>query len=129
MFEEKQPYVRDMSKFYNPKIEKVSVIVEGKTNQLYAEGMRLFKQYDKICKYFTEGKQRDAKTNQMQKHLWLHDLGVGEYLSDKYALWIDFRMINEKTLQGTDRKVVGKTHLALDLLERERERDRERVPQ
>ena len=77
-----------MSKFYNPKIEKVSVIAEGKTNQLYAEGMRLFKQYDEIW-YVTEGKQRDAKTNEMQKHLWLHDLGVGEYISDKYALWID----------------------------------------
>ena len=25
-----------MSKFYNPKIEKVSVTVEGKTNQIYA---------------------------------------------------------------------------------------------
>ena len=65
LFEEEQLYVRDMSKFYNPKIEKVSVIVEGKTNQLYTEGMRLFKQYDEICKYFTEGKQRDAKTNDL----------------------------------------------------------------
>ena len=41
----------------------------------------------------------------MQKHLWLHDLGVREYLSDKYALWIDFSMINENTLQGAGRKV------------------------
>ena len=35
----------------------------------------------------------------------LHDLGMGEYLSNKYALWIDFRMINENTLHGTCRKV------------------------
>ena len=34
LFEEEKSYVRDMSKFYNPKIEKVSVIVEGKPNQL-----------------------------------------------------------------------------------------------
>ena len=39
LFEEKQPYARDTSKFYNPKIQKVSVIVEGKPNQLYAQGM------------------------------------------------------------------------------------------
>ena len=61
LFEEEQWYVQDMSKFYNPKIHKVSVIVEGKPNQLYAQGMRLFEQYDEICKYFSEGKQRDKQ--------------------------------------------------------------------
>ena len=34
LFEQEQPYTRDTSKFYNLKIEKVSVIVEGKPNQL-----------------------------------------------------------------------------------------------
>ena len=58
VFEEEQSYTRDMSKFYNPKIQKVSVIVEGKPNQLYAQGMRSFEQYDEICKCFAEGKQR-----------------------------------------------------------------------
>ena len=38
LFEEERPFVRDTSKFYNPKIQKVSVIVEGKPNQLYAQG-------------------------------------------------------------------------------------------
>ena len=33
-FEEEQSYVRDTSKFYIPKIQKVSVIIEGKLNQL-----------------------------------------------------------------------------------------------
>ena len=61
LFEEEHPYTRDMSKFYNPEIQKVSVIVEGKPNQLYAQGMRSFEQYDNICKYFTEGKQRTTK--------------------------------------------------------------------
>ena len=48
-----------MSTFYNPKIEKVSVIVEGKPNQLYAQGMRLFEQYDDTHKYFVEERQKD----------------------------------------------------------------------
>ena len=56
---------RDTSKFYNPKIQKVSVIVEGKPNQLYAQGMRLFEQYDEICKYFAEEKQRDNDANEI----------------------------------------------------------------
>ena len=34
LFEEEGSYTRDTSKFYNPKIQKVSVIVEGKPNQL-----------------------------------------------------------------------------------------------
>ena len=84
---EEQSYSRDTSTFYNPKIEKVSVTVESKPNQLYVQGMRLFEQYDEICKYFAEGKQRDANPNEGQKHLRLHDLGLGESLNDKYALF------------------------------------------
>ena len=37
LFEEEKPYIRDTGKFYNPKIQKVSVIIEGKPNQLYAQ--------------------------------------------------------------------------------------------
>ena len=73
LFEEEKPYTRDTSKFYNPEIQKVSVIVEGKPNQLYTQGMRLFEQYDEICKYFTERKQRDNDANEIQKHLQLYD--------------------------------------------------------
>ena len=91
LFEEEKPYTRDTSKFYNPKIQKVSVIVEGKPNQLYAQGIRSFEQYDEICKYFAEGKN----TIEVQKHLQLHNVSVGEYLTDRYALWLDFRTINE----------------------------------
>ena len=36
LFEEEGSYMRDTSKFYSPKIQKVSVIVEGKPNQSYA---------------------------------------------------------------------------------------------
>ena len=94
-----------MRKFYNPKIQKVSVIVDGKTNQLYAQGMRSFEQYDEICKYFAEGKQRDNDANEIQKHLQLYDLSLGEYLVNKYALWLDFRTIDENELHGTGRRI------------------------
>ena len=90
-----------MSKFYNPKIQKVSITIEGKPNQLYAQGMRSFEQYDEICKYFTEGRN----PNEIQKHLQLHNVSVGEYLTDKYALWLNFRMIDENELHGTGRRI------------------------
>ena len=105
LFEDEKSYARDTSKFYNPKIQKFSVIIEGKPNQLYAQGMRLFQQYDETRKYFSEEKQKDDNANEVQKHLQLHDLGVGEYLTDKYALWLDFRMIDENFLHGTGRRI------------------------
>ena len=105
LFEEEKPYERDTSKFYNPKIQKVSVIVEGKPYQLYTQGMRLFEQYDKICKYFAEGKQKDNDANEVQKQLQLLDLSLGEYLTGKYALCLDFRTIDENTLHGMGRRI------------------------
>ena len=86
LFEEEKPYARDTGKFYDPKIQKVSVIVEGKPNQLYAQGMRSFEQYDETLKYFAEGKQKGNNAiNEVQKRLQLYDLSVGEYLTDKYT--------------------------------------------
>ena len=56
LFEEEKPFARDTSRYYNPKIQKVTITVEGKPNQLYSQGMRSFEQYDEVCKYFTEGR-------------------------------------------------------------------------
>ena len=67
--------------------------------------MRSFEQYDKICKYFAEGKLQDNDANEVQKSLQLHDLSEGEYLTNKYALWLDFRMIDENALHGTGRMI------------------------
>ena len=73
LFEEEKPYVRDTSKFYNPKIQKVTITVEGKLNQLYSQRMRSFEQYDEARKYFTEGRL----ANEIQAQLQLHDVSVG----------------------------------------------------
>ena len=78
--------------------------MEGKPNQLYAQRMRSFEQYDEICKCFAEGKQRDNDANEIQKHLQLYDLSLGEYLVNKDALWLDFRTIDENELHRTGRR-------------------------
>ena len=105
LFEEEKSYTQDTSKFYNPKIQKVSVTVEGKPNQLYSQGMRSFEQYDEAHKYFAEGVQRDSNANEVQVQLQLHDLSFGEYLANKYALWLDFRTIDENELHGMGRRI------------------------
>ena len=60
--------------------------MEGKPNQQYAQGIRSFEQYDEICKYFTERKQRDNDANEIQKHWQLYDLSLGEYLVKQICL-------------------------------------------
>ena len=99
--EEEKSYTRDTSKFYNLGIQKVSVTVEGKPNQLYSQGMRSFEYYDEACKYFAEGRL----ANEVQAQLQLYDVSFGEYLVNKYALWLDFRMTDEKELHRMGRRI------------------------
>ena len=75
--------------------------MEGKPNQLYAQGMRSFEQYDEACKYFAEGRL----ANDVQAQLQLYVVSLGEYLVNKYALWIDFRMIDENELHGMGKRI------------------------
>ena len=63
--------------------------------------MRSFEQYDEACKYFAEGRL----ANDAQKQLQLYDVSSGEYLVNKYALWLDFRTIDENELHGTGRRI------------------------
>ena len=101
LFEEEKSYTWDTSKFYNPGIQKVSVTIEGKPNQLYSQGMRSFEQYDEAHKYFMEGRL----ANDVQAQLQLYDVSLGEYLVNKYALWLDFRTIDENELHGMGRRI------------------------
>ena len=101
LFEEEKSYTRDTSKFYNPGIQKVSVTIEGKLNQLYSQGMRSFEQYDEACKYFAEGRL----ANDAQAQLQFYDVSLGEYLVNKYALWLDFRTIDVNELHGMGRRI------------------------
>ena len=38
--------------FYNPKITKVEMTIEGVPNQLYSQGMKAYQQWDEINKFF-----------------------------------------------------------------------------
>ena len=39
------------------------------------------------------------------RHLQLYDLSLGGYLVNKYALWLNFRMIDENETHGTGRRI------------------------
>ena len=49
-------FARDTEEFYNPKITKVEITVEGVPNELYAQNMEYRHQYDEIVKHFAEGR-------------------------------------------------------------------------
>ena len=94
---------RDTEEFVNPKITKVEVTVEGTPNELYAQNMEYRHQFDEILKHFGEGRLKD--TGAIQKDLQLHDVSIASYYSDKYALWLDFRTIDDNILHGSGRRL------------------------
>ena len=96
-------FERDTEEFYNPKITKVEITVEGVPNELYAQNMEYRNQYDEIVKHFAEGWLREAGA--IQKNLQLHNINIASYYTDKYALWLDFRTIDDNRLHGLGRRL------------------------
>ena len=92
-------FTRDTEEFYNPKITKVEITVEGVPNELYAQNMEYRHQYDEIVKHFAEGWLKEAGA--IQKDLQLHNVNIASYYTDKYALWLDFRTIDDNRLHGS----------------------------
>ena len=88
---------RDTKGFFNPKITKVEVTVERVPNDLYAQNMEYRHQYDEIIKRFGEGWLKEAEA--IQKDPQLHNINIASYYTDKYALWLDFRTIDDNRLQ------------------------------
>ena len=96
-------FARDTEEFYNPKITKVEVTMEGMPNELYAQNMEYRHQYDEIIKHFSEGHLKGA--GWVQKDLQLHNVDIASYYTNKYALWLDFRTIDDNRLHGSGRRL------------------------
>ena len=74
-------------------------------------------QYDEARKYFAEGRLANEVQAQLQLYdlsvgeylvnaqFQLYDLSVEEYLVNKYAIWLDFRTIDENELHRTGRQI------------------------
>ena len=94
-------FSRDTEEFFNPKITKVEVTVEGVPNELYAQNMEYRNQYDEIVKHFAEGGLKEAGA--IQKDLQLHNVNIASCYTDKYVLWLNFRTIDDNRLHGSGR--------------------------
>ena len=96
-------FTRDTKEFFNPKITKVEVTVEGMPNELYAQNMEYRHQYNETVKHFAEGQLKEAGA--IQKDLQLHNVNIASYYTDKYALWLDFGTIDDNRLHGSGRQL------------------------
>ena len=94
-------FARDTEEFYNPKITKIEVTVEGVPNELYAQNIEYTHQYDEIVKCFAEGQLKEAGA--IQKDLQLQNVNIALYYTDKYDLWLDFRTIDDNRLHESGR--------------------------
>jgi len=91
--------------YYNPKITKVEMTVEGVPNQLCMQGMRAYQQWDEINKYFALTSKRNKETDKVAKDLCFTNTTLDKYLTDNYALWLDVRTTDDNTLYGSGRAV------------------------
>ena len=92
---------QDTEEFFNPKITKIEVTVEGSPNELYTQNMEYRHQYNEIVKHFAEGRLKEAGA--IQKDLQLHNVNITSYYTDKYALSRDFRTIDDNRLHSSGR--------------------------
>ena len=91
--------------FYNPKITKVEMTIEGIPNQLYCQGMRQYQQWDEINKYFALTSKREKETNNVAKDLYFSDTNIEKYLTERFALWLDLRSRDDNALHGGGRRI------------------------
>ena len=101
------PFQRESESFYNPKIQKVEVTIEGQPNQLYSQGLRGYQQWDEVKKWLagSPASKNHPEVVAIQKDLHLADVSLGEYLTSKYALWLDLRTTDDDHLHGSGRRI------------------------
>ena len=103
LFTKENDWGRNTENFYNPKINKVEITVEGKPNQLYAQGMKTYHQFDEIKKHF--GAYKFMKCGETKRELNLFEMKIIDYYQKQFGLWLDFRSTDDNTLHGTGRRI------------------------
>ena len=88
--DKRDDFANKNEEFYNPSINKISVMINGISLQLYRAGLQARDIYPELKKYF-------YKENS--------DVTWEEFLTTKFALWIDTRSSTNNILHGSGRAV------------------------
>ena len=107
----------DTESYYNPKIEKVEITIEGKPNQLCSlySCMRAYQHWDEINKYFALTSKRNKETEIVARDLCFTNLSIRTYLTKSYALWLDLRSCDDNSLHGSGR-TIGNSSTGITIL-------------
>ena len=88
--------------YFNPKITKVEVTIEGVPNQLYSQGMKAYQQWDEINRFFALNSKKDVN---LLKQISFTNTVLEKYLTTNYALWLDLRSTDDNSLHGSGRRI------------------------
>ena len=107
--------------YYNPKITKVEMTIEGVPNQLYSKCMLAYQQMDEINKYFVLTSKRDKETDKVAKYLNFSDTNIEKYFTTRFALWLDLRSTDDNTLHSSGRRIENVSEGVTIQIEKEQE--------
>ncbi|MCE2507404.1 MAG: hypothetical protein J4F36_13260 [Nitrosopumilaceae archaeon] len=89
---DQKKYACNREKFFNPYVEKIKITINGKSNQLYTNGITPKDLWYEACKFF-----QHVPTNMTQ----------GAFYNDKFCIWIDTRSSTDNTLHGNGMRLDG----------------------
>ena len=92
--DKRDDFANKNEEFYNPSIKKMLVIINGMPHQLFAAGLQARESYPELSKYL-------YKENS--------DVTWEDFLTTKFALWIDTRSSIDNTLHGSILLQIEKT--------------------
>ena len=97
LFTEKD--AEDSEEFVFPNLTRVNVAVEGNPNDVNSQGLAKRDMYSEAVRFFSN--------NECKKYLGTNCVSRLKYYTDKFACVIDFRTIDDDTVSGSGRKLVG----------------------
>ena len=89
----------DSEEFLFPNLTNVDVSVEGTPNAIYSDGLKRRDMYREAVRFFG--------SSTCDKYLGSKCVSRRKYYTDKFALVVDFRTVDDDTVSGSGRQLVG----------------------
>ena len=89
----------DSEHFPFPNLTNIKVTVEGHPNDIYSSGLNKRKMYRQAVRFF--------HNDNCEKYLGTTCVSMRDYYTNKFACVIDFRTVDDDTVSGSGRKLIG----------------------
>ena len=89
----------DSEHFPFPNLTQVDVTVEGNPNDIYSRGLAKRNMYKEAARFFGN--------DDCEKYIGTECISRRKYYTDKFACVIDFRTVDDDTVSGSGRKLIG----------------------